>query len=144
MLKTTLDTLNQDLETLVSTLISDDNDRKLWLDIELANTGLLSDLQPKITTLVKDFPVEVLLVRRQKQVRQRILLEKQQDHSTLNELTLDEVFDSRLQQEAWLDDDTIDTESTDSELTNVKLTRKEQLQTLFKQTVAQVLSEGES
>jgi len=148
MLKTTLDTLNQDLETLVSTLISDDNDSKLWLDIELANTGLLSDLQPKITALVKDFPVEVLLVRRQKQVRQRLLLEKQQDHSTLNELTLDEVFDSRLQQEAWLDDDTmdselIDTELTDTELNNVKSTRKEQLQTLFKQTVAQVLSEGE-
>jgi exonuclease SbcD len=148
MLKTTLDTLNQDLETLVSTLISDDNDRKLWLDIELANTGLLSDLQPKITALVKDFPVEVLLVRRQKQVRQRLLLEKQQDHSTLNELTLDEVFDSRLQQEAWLDDDTMDSESIDSklietELNNAKLTRKEQLQTLFKQTVAQVLSEGE-
>mgnify|MGYP005988621523 FL=1 len=148
MLKTTLDTLNQDLETLVSTLISDDNDSKLWLDIELANTGLLSDLQPKITALVKDFPVEVLLVRRQKQVRQRLLLEKQQDHSTLNELTLDEVFDSRLQQEAWLDDDTMDSESIDSklietELNNAKLTRKEQLQTLFKQTVAQVLSEGE-
>lgn len=149
MLKTTLDTLNNDLITLIPTLLNHDDvnntkNIKLWLDIELANTGLLSDLQPKITALVKDFPVEVLLVRRQKQVRQRLLLEKQQDHSTLTELTLEEVFDSRLQQEAWLNN-TSDVEPNETkEAKDIKLKRKTQLQTLFKQTVAQVLSEDDA
>jgi exonuclease SbcD len=148
MLKTTLDTLNNDLETLISTLLNDSDIKenegsKLWLDIELANTGILSDLQPKITALVKDFPVEVLLVRRQKQVRTRLLLEKQQDQSTLSELTLDEVFDSRLQQEVWLDENNTDI-ATDNDSDSEILQRKEQLKRLFKETVTQVLSEGES
>jgi exonuclease SbcD len=143
MLKTNLDNLNEELEALIPTLVSDafveDGDMKIWLDIELANTGALSDLQPKITALVKDFPVEVLLVRRQKQVRNRLLLEKQEDQSTLSELTLEEVFDSRLQQETWLNED-----DTDITANNDSSQRKTHLKLLFKQTVTQVLSEGES
>ena len=141
MIKTTLEGLIQDIEELVpellnTDLVKDNNEKKLWLDIELSNTGLLSDLQPKITALVKNFPVEILLVRREKQVRKRLMLQNQQDQSTLNELSLDEVFVSRLNQETWLIDDDIDT--TPSEQT---LQRKAQLQTLFKQTVEQVLAE---
>jgi exonuclease SbcD len=142
MLKTTLDNLHQDIETLIPVLLTEenktDNEVKLWLDIELANTGSLNDLQSKITALVKDFPVEVLLVRRQKQVRQRLLLDQQQDHSNLNELTLAEVFDSRLQQE-----EALDTNDLDDPLHDEGLKRKTQLQTLFNQTVAQVLSKDE-
>ena len=142
MLKTTLDSLHQDIETLIPVLLTEENktdkEVKLWLDIELANTGTLNDLQSKITTLVKDFPVEVLLVRRQKQVRQRLLFEQQQDHSNLNELTLAEVFESRLQQEAALN-----TNDLDNPLHDEDLKRKTQLQTLFNQTVAQVLSKDE-
>lgn len=142
MLKTTLDNLHQDIETLIPVLLTEenktDNEVKLWLDIELANTGSLNDLQSKITALVKDFPVEVLLVRRQKQVRKRLLLDQQQDHSNLNELTLAEVFDSRLQQE-----EALDTNDLDDPLHDEGLKRKTQLQTLFNQTVAQVLSKDE-
>lgn len=141
MLKTTLENLHQDIDVLIAELFTEqyikkNSEIKLWLDIELANTGLLSDLQPKITALIKDFPVEVLLVRRQKQVRKQLLLDNKQDISTLHELTIDEVFDSRLQQETWLDND--DNASSED---NSK--RKNQLKTLFKQTVAQVLAAGE-
>lgn len=152
MIKTSVEALIQTIEKLVpellnTGLVKDNDQMKLWLDIELSNTGLLSDLQPKITALVKDCPVEVLLVRREKQVRKRLQLENQQDHSTLNELTLEEVFTSRLNQEAWLSDDNTDKEddnNSDNALSELALQRKAQLQTLFKQTVAQVLSEGES
>ena len=154
MIKTSVEELIQTIEALVPDLLNtdrvkehslkDNNDLKLWLDIELSNTGLLSDLQPKITALVKDFPVEVLLVRREKQVRKRLQLENQQNQSTLNELTLEEVFASRLNQEAWLSDDDSDKEDDNNSgnpLSELALQRKVQLQTLFKQTVAQVLED---
>mgnify|MGYP005987452733 CR=1 FL=1 len=140
MVKTSLENLSQDIEALVTELLKtkrlkDDNETKLWLDIELSNTGLLSDLQSKIMPLVNDFPVDVLLVRREKQVRARIMGQNQQEQSTLNELTLDEVFASRLSQETWLDDDTDNPPGAEA------LAHKVQLQTLFKQTVTQVLEE---
>ena len=144
MIKTSVEDLIQTIEKLVPDLVKDNNDMKLWLDIELSNTGLLSDLQPKITALVKDFPVEVLLVRREKQVRKRLQLENQQNQSTLNELTLEEVFASRLNQEAWLSDDDSDKEDDNNSgnpLSELALQRKAQLQTLFKQTVAQMLED---
>lgn len=142
MVKTSLENLSQDIEVLATELLNtdflkDDNEVKLWLDIELSNTGLLSDLQSKIMPLVKEFPVEVLLVRREKQVRERIMLQNQQDQSTLNELTLEEVFSSRLNQETWLQDD-----NDENPPTSEALLHKTQLQTLFKQTVAQVLEQG--
>jgi exonuclease SbcD len=150
MLKTSLESLSHAVEVLTEELLNtdllDDNkEMKLWLDIELSNTGLLSDLQPKITAIVKDFPVEVLLVRREKQVRKRLLLQNQQDQSTLNELTLEEVFSSRLNQEDWLDDEVDKSDNFEEiEESNNKqsLPHKAQLQILFKQTVEQVLKKG--
>ncbi len=144
MVKTSLENLIHEIEGLVTEqlkadLLKNNNELKLWLDIELSNAGLLSDLQPKITALVKDFPVEVLLVRRAKQVRKHLLLQNQQDQSTLNELTLEDVFASRLNQETWLHNNEVDNPPTDQ-----AFQRKEQLQTLFKQTVAQVLAEDKS
>jgi len=157
MVKTSIENLSQEVEKLVDSLLGNvlegvlENSRKnsfknndeikIWLDIELSNTGLLSDLQPRIMALVKDFPVEVLLVRREKQVRRRLMMEHQQDQNTLNELTLDDVFSSRLNQEACLNS----SEEDDDKQPNIdNLERKAQLQTLFKQTVTQVLEAGKS
>ena len=139
MVKTSIENLSQDVEALVNELLTDNDDHIVWLDIELSNAGLLNDLQSKITELVKDLPVEILLVRREKQVRRRLMLQNQQDQSTLHELTLAEVFDSRLNQETWLDEDNVDKQPSAE-----TLARKEQLQTLFKQTVEQVIKEGKS
>jgi exonuclease SbcD len=144
MMKTSVENIIEDIEILVSSLLNTeqfkDNDKmKLWLDIELSNTGLLSNLQPKISSLVKDFPVEVLLVRREKQVRESILLQNQQNQSTLNELTLAEVFESRLNQEVWLQDNDEKSVTKDE-----AIQRKMQIETLFQQTVSQVFEEGQS
>ncbi len=141
MVKTTMENLSQDVEELVSVLNKNSDEMNIWLDIELSNTGLLNDIQPKIMALVKSFPVEVLLVRREKQVRKRLMMENHQDQSTLNELTLDEVFASRLNQETWLDHEESD---DDKQVSSDSLARKTQLQTLFKQTVEQVLAAGKS
>lgn len=112
------------------------NNMKLWLDIELSDTGLLQDLQPKIISLVKDFPVEVLLVRRQKQARKHMLSQHRQDKSTLNELTLTEVFESRLNQEAWLQP-----ENKEIPVSEESMQRKDNLALLFNTTLEQMNEE---
>jgi len=136
MLKTSLEHLTSDIEKVIVTLgIKAEEKTTLWLDIELSNAGLLSNLQPQIEAAIKDFPVEVLLVRREKQVRKNLLAQHQQDQSTLNELSLDDVFNSRLNQESW--------QENEEGITEQALERKKQLKTLFKQTVEQVLSQVE-
>ena len=140
MLKTSIEDLNHDIDALIKAqTISLNNNQKIWLDIELANTGLLNNLQGKISELIKDFPVEVLLVRRQKQVRKNLLAANKQDTNTLNELSLEEVFESRLQQEEWLN-----TNIENEPLKEDDLKRKKALQTLFNETVSQVLVVGKS
>ncbi|MBL4764966.1 MAG: exonuclease subunit SbcD [Colwellia sp.] len=152
MVKTSLTQLSQDVEKLLAELAlshdssqgkSQNNSQKLWLDIELVDSDRLSDLQPRIAALVADFPVEILLVRRAKQIRQQ-LMQAQQDNSTLSELTLDEVFASRLQQETYFsaagnNDNEVDNNEPHLEADKVN-DHKKRLQTLFKQTVTQVLA----
>lgn len=158
MIKTSLHKLSQAVETLLKELkFSLEDSKKLWLDIELVDSDRLSDLQPRIEALVADFPVEILLVRRAKQVRQQ-LIQEQQDNSTLSELTLDEVFSSRLQQEVYFspepepepesenaNEDVSNKPHIDTSLDRSKVEEhKERLQVLFKKTVAQVLAQGSS
>jgi len=165
MVKTSLAKLTQDIEALIEEQFKAQNapvkkqtstpkptptsidtpaleNKTVWLDIELSDASLLTDLQPKIMALVKNFPVEVLLVRREKQVRKRLMLQSQQNQSTLNELTLMDVFDSRLQQEPWLSIETKDVDEDEQQAQ--RQARKEKLQTLFKQTVEQVQAAGKS
>ncbi|MFJ2975411.1 exonuclease subunit SbcD [Kluyvera sp. NPDC087067] len=65
-----------------------------WIDIEIASDEYLHDIQRKIQTLTDDLPVEVLLVRRSREQRQRILAS--QERETLSELSVEEVFHRRL------------------------------------------------
>jgi exonuclease SbcD len=148
MVKTSLRELSQTVESLlVASDLNQALSQKLWLDIELIDSDRLSDLQSRIATLVEDFPVEILLVRRAKQVRQQ-LLQSQQDNSTLSELTLDEVFSSRLQQEVYFNPEgegANESIKNDAQLdTNKVNEHKKRLQILFKQTVAQVLAKESS
>lgn len=162
MVKTSLHKLSEAVEALLTELnvsqncsqeTSQEKNKKLWLDIELIDSDRLSDLQSRIETLVEDFPVEILLVRRAKQIRQQ-LMEQQQDNSTLSELTLDEVFSSRLNQEAYFSPEGENTLKDDSNEPDLETgteagieaekidQHKKRLQTLFKQTVTQVLAKG--
>ncbi|MCW2256288.1 exonuclease SbcD [Providencia alcalifaciens] len=75
--------------------------RPVWLDIEVASHDYLADIQQRVESLIKDLPVEVVLLRRarkQQQGQQTAIA-----NETLNELTAEEVFLRRLAEES-LDD----------------------------------------
>lgn len=113
------------LEVEISELLANENlsdGQKIWLDIEIDSSQYLSDLTARIEQIVKDKPIDVLLVRRAK--KQRQLMQAEHDKTTLNELNLTDVFAARLAEEAWQTDD--------------ELTRKTRLEQLFLQTVEQV------
>lgn len=90
-------------------------DAPVWLDIEIATEDYLSNMQRKIQALTADLPVEVLLVRRSREQRERILAGERRE--TLSELKVEEVFARRLAQE---------------ELDDIQITR---LQSLFSETL---------
>ncbi|MBU2871664.1 exonuclease SbcCD subunit D C-terminal domain-containing protein [Colwellia sp. E2M01] len=88
------------------TLINNTPVKKAWLDIEIDNGEHLSDLSQRVNDLTKEMPFEVLLVRRSKKARQRQHSQSStQNNSTLSELSLAEVFDSRLSQLDWQTDE---------------------------------------
>ncbi|MDZ7322227.1 exonuclease subunit SbcD [Kosakonia sacchari] len=66
----------------------------VWLDIEIESHEYLADMQRKIQLVTEDLPVEVLLVRRSREQRERILSGELRE--TLNELKVEEVFARRL------------------------------------------------
>lgn len=66
----------------------------VWLDIEITNEEYLHDIQRKIQTLTETLPVEVLLVRRSREQRERSMASEQLE--TLSELKVEEVFERRL------------------------------------------------
>ncbi|MER0126703.1 exonuclease subunit SbcD [Franconibacter daqui] len=70
---------------------------KVWLDIEIATEQFLHDMQREITQLTEDLPVEVVLLRRSRELREKNLGTLQTE--TLSELGVEEVFERRLQQE---------------------------------------------
>lgn len=78
-----------------------DREQPVWLDIEITTQEYLSDLQRRVEQLTQALPVEVLLVRRSREQRQRSL--SRMDNETLSELKVEEVFARRLAQEDQLD-----------------------------------------
>ena len=124
MIKTTLNDLSQSVAEQVSRISLSDDKQKVWLDIEIESSDYLQDLQNRIEQLVSDLPVEILLVRRSKKSRQA--MPNNQKKITLSELSMEDVFAARLDQETW---------QTDGELA-----RKQRLTVLFQQAVSEVRS----
>jgi exonuclease SbcD len=126
MVKSKLEKLTDDITRLVDELDCSKallaNDQKIWLDIEINSSEYLQDLSPRIEALVKELPVEVLLVRRSKKSRQS--MPESQKKITLNELSLSDVFETRLLQENWQ--------------TEKEVTQKTRLERMFAQTLEQV------
>ncbi|MFI8417629.1 exonuclease subunit SbcD [Serratia sp. NPDC078593] len=91
-------------------------ERPVWLDIEVATQDYLSDIQRRIQALTDELPVDVVLLRRSKE--QRRLAIAQQDKETLNELSVNDVFERRLALES-----------------DMAEARRERLRHLFQQTV---------
>lgn len=119
MVKTQLESLSEDiaavvtaknraLETLVSTSAdntSNDTEpqEKMWLDIEIDSAEYLQDLTARIAQIVAELPVEVLLVRRSKKSRQQ--MPSHEKKVTLSELSVQDVFDARMELEPWQSDE---------------------------------------
>lgn len=53
----------------------------VWLDIEITTDEYLHDIQRKIQALTESLPVEVLLVRRSREQRERVLASQQRETS---------------------------------------------------------------
>lgn len=68
--------------------------RPVWLDIEIVTDTWLSDLQRHIQQLTEALPVEVILLRRSREQREKNLARQQNE--TLSELSVEEVFARRL------------------------------------------------
>ncbi len=94
-----------EIEHLLAQFSDSDREQPTWLDIEITTQEYLSDLQRRIEQLTADLPVEVLLVRRSREQRQRSL--ERLDNETLSELKVEEVFARRLAQEERLDADQV-------------------------------------
>ncbi|ALV93222.1 MULTISPECIES: exonuclease subunit SbcD [Pantoea] len=90
-----------EIELQLTQFSEGDGEKPVWLDIEITTQEYLSDLQRRVEQLTEALPVEVLLVRRSREQRQRSLA--RMDNETLSELKVEEVFARRLAQEDQLD-----------------------------------------
>ena len=96
-------TLRQFESHLLNTpLVSEESFKpNAWLNIELVDSQYVNDLSNRVSELVDDFPFDVLLVRRCKNAQQRHSALLEQSQLSLSELSLVEVFESRLAEIAW-------------------------------------------
>src|SRR5690606_26390503 len=76
---------------------------RVWLDIEVGSQDYLNDLQRRIQAMTEELPVEVLLLRRARAGQQSALFGEARE--TLSELSIQDVFERRLEQEVWETDE---------------------------------------
>ncbi|WP_413723620.1 exonuclease subunit SbcD [Sodalis sp. RH16] len=69
---------------------------RVWLDIEVLTDAWLNDIQRQIQQIAADLPVDILLLRRNREQRRQAL--EKEPHETLTELSVEEVFERRLAQ----------------------------------------------
>lgn len=75
------------------------NEGVTWLSIEVETDDYLTDLQQRIQTLCEGLPVEILQLRRARADRRAGI--EQVEQETLNELTVEDIFERRLAQETF-------------------------------------------
>lgn len=76
---------------------------KTWLDIEIVTDDFLHDMQRQIVAITEGLPVEVILLRRNREQREQAIARLETE--TLSELSVAEVFERRLQSEALPEDE---------------------------------------
>ena len=77
--------------------------QSVWVEILVSSQDYLNDLQNRVQQLSEDLPVEILLLRRERKNKKNTLEKEAQE--TLNELSVDDVFERRLSEEDWHDDE---------------------------------------
>lgn len=78
-------------------------ERPVWLEVQVSTDDYLSDLQSRINALCEGHPVEVLRIRRERGNASTSLASEARE--TLDELSVEDVFSRRLQQETLDEDD---------------------------------------
>ncbi|MFI8736510.1 exonuclease subunit SbcD [Ectopseudomonas toyotomiensis] len=78
-------------------------ERLVWLEVQVSTDDYLSDLQSRINALCEGLPVEVLRIRRERGNASTSLASEARE--TLDELSVEDVFSRRLQQETLDEDD---------------------------------------
>lgn len=78
-------------------------ERPVWLEVQVSTDDYLSDLQSRINALCEGHPVEVLRIRRERGNASANLTSEARE--TLDELSVEDVFARRLQQEALDEED---------------------------------------
>ncbi len=78
-------------------------ERPVWLEVQVSSDDYLSDLQSRINTLCEGRPVEVLRIRRERGNVAASLASEARE--TLDELSVEDVFARRLQQETFEEED---------------------------------------
>lgn len=96
IVKGDLNTIEQQIHDLAD---NHQDKAPLWLDILVSTQDYLTDLQRRIQSMTQDLPVEVLLLRRDKQQQSDSLTSDTKE--TLAEINVEDVFERRLDQEEW-------------------------------------------
>lgn len=78
-------------------------ERPVWLEVQVSTDDYLSDLQSRINALCEGHPVEVLRIRRERGNAAASLASEARE--TLDELSVEDVFARRLQQETLEEED---------------------------------------
>lgn len=100
VLKGDLNTIEEKLTALLK--ISKLSDKEtIWLDIEVASQDYLNDLQRRLQSMIEGLPVEVLLLRREGNKKRQSAMHTHKAKETLNELSEEDVFTRRLDEEVW-------------------------------------------
>ena len=73
----------------------------VWLEIVVSEQDYMNDLQGRVQAMTEGLPLEVLRLKRDSRSRQNKKQLKQKE--TLNELTVNDVFERRLSEEDWQD-----------------------------------------
>ena len=83
-----------EIEQQLATLTAASPEKPVWLDIEIVTDDWLSELQRRIQQLTADLPVDVVLLRRNREQREQVIA--RQHNETLSELSVEDVFARRL------------------------------------------------
>ena len=91
--------LGQAIQTAAQSALPD---HPVWLEVTVKGDDYLSDLQPRIQALTEGLPVEVLRIRRDRS--EAAVQLHAEAKVTLDELSPDDVFAKRLEQEELADE----------------------------------------
>ncbi len=98
IIKGDLKSIEKQLMTLPSSYDLEEG-QNIWVEVMLSSQDYLNDLQIRVQQITEDLPIEILLLRRERKNRQSGL--QSEEKETLNELSVSDVFERRLSEEDW-------------------------------------------